>query len=98
MLAVILFQAKAGCSWWTLPAHLFGTTRATAHRRFSEWTAAGLWERLHQAVLDQVRWHGGLDLERAIVDSVQVRPDPLPSTLSGAWVESCRPGCVLADR
>jgi transposase len=73
LLAAMLFQAQAGCSWWSLPAHLFGTSRATAHRRFAEWSAAGLWQRLHRVMLEQLRRCGELDFDRAMVDSVQVR-------------------------
>jgi len=73
LLAVILYMTKAGCSWRTLPAGMFGVTRATAHRRFSEWTAAGFWPRLHQQVLNQLGAGGGIDWSRAVVDSVTVR-------------------------
>jgi hypothetical protein len=45
VLAAIVYLVQAGCSWWKLPAGLFGVSRATAHRRFTEWTRAGLWER-----------------------------------------------------
>lgn len=73
VLAAILYVCQAGCSWWKLPEPLFGTTRATAHRRFAEWTRAGLWEHLHQAVLNELRRHGELDFDRAVIDSVHVR-------------------------
>ena len=42
VLAAILYLTQAGCSWWKLPEQMFKVTRATAHRRFAEWTAAGL--------------------------------------------------------
>jgi transposase len=73
VLAAILYVCQAGCSWWTLPAHHFGTTRATAHRRFTEWTRAGLWNSLHVAVLEQLNACGELDFDRAVIDSVHVR-------------------------
>jgi transposase len=73
VLAAILYVCQAGCSWWTLPAHHFGTTRATAHRRFSEWTLAGLWNSLHVAVLERLNARGELDFDRAVIDSVHVR-------------------------
>ena len=75
VLAAILYLTQAGCSWWKLPEPMFGVTRATAHRRFAEWTAAGLWERLHQAVLDQLGARAGLDWSRAVVDSIAVRAE-----------------------
>ena len=42
VLAAIVYLVRAGCSWWKSPAGLFGVSRATAHRRFTEWTAGGL--------------------------------------------------------
>jgi len=68
-------------------AALFGISRATAHRRFTEWTNAGLWERLHQAFLHRLGVIGEIDWSRAVVDSIAVRaekgdpkPDPTRST------------------
>ena len=37
----IVFVLTNGCSWRLLPPS-FGVTVPTAHRRFSEWTKAGL--------------------------------------------------------
>src|SRR5437763_15449558 len=54
VLAAIVYLVQAGCSWPKLPAVLFGISRATAHRRFTEWTNTGLWERLHQAFLHRL--------------------------------------------
>jgi hypothetical protein len=47
-----------GCAWRHLPAE-FGVSKATAHRRFVAWTQAGLWRRLHRAVLDRLGEQGG---------------------------------------
>lgn len=69
----MLYMTKAGCSWRTLPVALFGVTRATTHRRFAQWTAAGFWPRLHQQVLNRLGAAGGVDWSRAVVDSVSVR-------------------------
>ena len=75
MLAAICYLAQAGCSWWKLPESAFGVTRATAHRRFTEWTQAGLWPALHRAVLQRLQAIGELDWSRAVIDSVQVRAE-----------------------
>ena len=75
MLAAMLYLTEAGCSWWQLPESMFGVTRATAHRRYAEWTRAGLWERLHPAVLDLIGGQGGVDWSRAVVDSIAVRAE-----------------------
>src|SRR5881227_595290 len=81
VLAAIVYLVQAGCSWPKLPAALFGVSRATAHRRFTEWTNARLWERLHQAFLHQLGVIGEIDWSRAVVDSIAVRAekgDPKP--------------------
>ena len=75
VLAAICYLAQAGCSWWKLPESAFGVTRATAHRRFTEWTHAGLWPALHRAVLQRLQAIGELDWSRAVIDSVQVRAE-----------------------
>jgi len=75
VLAAVLYLTQAGCSWWKLPEAVFGVTRATAHRRFAEWTRHGLWERLHQAVLDRLGALVEIDWSRAMVDSIAVRAE-----------------------
>jgi transposase len=75
VLAAIVYLVQAGCSWHKLPAVLFGLSRASAHRRFAEWTQAGLWERLHQQLLDRLNVIGEIDWSRAVVDSIAVRAE-----------------------
>jgi transposase len=75
VLAAIVYLVQAGCSWHKLPTALFGVSRATAHRRFAEWTRAGLWERMHQVILDRLGGGGFIDWSRAIVDSISVRAE-----------------------
>lgn len=73
VLAAIVYLVQAGCSWRKLPAALFGVSRATVHRRFTEWTADGLWERLHQQFLHRLNVISEVDWSRAVVDSISVR-------------------------
>lgn len=47
----IVFVLTSGCAWRHLPA-TFGVTVPTVHRRFQEWTEAGLWMRLRRVVAD----------------------------------------------
>lgn len=75
VLAAIVYLVQAGCSWHKLPTTLFGISRATAHRRFTEWTEAGLWERLHHRLLNRLGVIGEIDWSRAIVDSIAVRAE-----------------------
>ena len=74
-LAAIVYLVQAGCSWRRLPAALFGVSRATVHRRFTEWTADGLWERLHQQFLHRLNVISEIDWSRAVVDSISVRAE-----------------------
>ncbi|MEU9784671.1 transposase [Streptomyces phaeochromogenes] len=48
-----VYALTSGCARRHLPPP-FGTSPATAHRRFTVWTEAGLWRRLHRAVLDEL--------------------------------------------
>jgi transposase len=75
VLAAIVYMVQAGCSWRKLPAVMFGTSRATVHRRFTEWTSAGLWERLHAGFLTRLNVASGIDWSRAVVDSISVRAE-----------------------
>lgn len=68
----IVYVLTSGCAWRHLPAE-FGVSAPTAHRRFTAWTRAGLWPRLHQAVLDELGTRGQLDWTSAIVDAAAVR-------------------------
>jgi transposase len=68
----IVFVLTSGCAWRYLPPS-FGVTVPTAHRRFTEWTKAGLWPRLHRAVLDELGSHALIDWSRAVADGASVR-------------------------
>lgn len=68
----VVFVLTSGCAWRHLPPS-FGVSPATAHRRFAVWTEAGLWRRLHRAVLDELGARGGLDWASVIVDAASVR-------------------------
>ncbi|WP_433339064.1 IS5 family transposase [Spirillospora sp. CA-294931] len=68
----IVYVLTSGCAWRHLPGE-FGVSVPTAHRRFSAWTRAGLWPRLHRAVLDELGARGQVDWTSAIVDAAAVR-------------------------
>ncbi len=53
----IVYVLTSGCAWRDLPPS-FGVPFQTAHRRFSQWTKAGVWPRLHRAVLDELGSQG----------------------------------------
>ncbi|WP_331725281.1 IS5 family transposase [Streptomyces zaomyceticus] len=68
----VMYVLTSGCAWRYLPPS-FGVSPATAHRRFSVWTASGVWRRLHRVVLDEIGARGGLDWSSVIVDAASVR-------------------------
>jgi transposase len=70
--AAIVLVLTTGCAWRHLPP-IFGVSHQTAHRRFTEWSEAGLWAKLHRAVLDHLGAAGEIDWSRAIVDGASLR-------------------------
>jgi transposase len=68
----VVYVLTTGCARRHLPAQ-FGVSKATAHRRFVAWTQAGLWRRLHRAVLDRLGERAAIDWSRAVVDAASVR-------------------------
>ncbi|CAM3202766.1 Transposase [Saccharomonospora xinjiangensis] len=72
MFTAIVFVLTSGCAWRYLPPS-FGVSVPTAHRTFTEWTKAGLWRQLHQAVLDELGSQGLIDWSRAVLDGASVR-------------------------
>jgi transposase len=68
----IVYVLTSGCAWRLLPGSL-GVDFRTAHRRFGQWTDAGLWRRIHVAVLDALGSHGEIDWSRAILDAASIR-------------------------
>ena len=64
---------STGCRWRDLPPQLGAGSGHTAWRRLRAWQPAGVWERLHQLVLDELSEAELLDWSRASVDAVSVR-------------------------
>jgi len=69
----ILFVLRTGIPWQMLPKEMGCGSGSTCWRRLVSWQRAGVWRRLHAALLTELRGHGQLDLARAIVDSASVR-------------------------
>jgi transposase len=73
VLTGILFVLKTGIPWEDLPQEMGCGSGMTCWRRLRDWNDAGVWERLHQALLDELQDAGQLDWSRAVVDSSHVR-------------------------
>ncbi|MEU2511182.1 hypothetical protein [Streptomyces syringium] len=68
----MVYAPASGCAWRHLPP-AFGTSPATAYRRFTVCAEAGLWRRPHRAVLDELGARGEADRTSAIVDAASAR-------------------------
>ncbi|MGH7511242.1 MAG: IS5 family transposase [Gemmatimonadales bacterium] len=77
----ILFVLRSGIPWELLPRELGCGSGVTCWRRLRDWQAAGVWERLHQTLLDRLGEADRLDWSRAALDSASV-----PAKKGGAAV------------
>ncbi|WP_307822052.1 IS5 family transposase [Streptomyces coffeae] len=74
LFAAIVYVLVSGCVWRALPP-CFGVSKSTAHRRFLIWSTAGVWGRLHEAVLHRLDDAGLIDVSRIVLDSAHVRAE-----------------------
>jgi transposase len=68
----IVFVLKTGIPWELLPQELGCGSGMTCWRRLHDWQRAGVWERLHHALLDRLGEADQIDWERACLDSASV--------------------------
>jgi transposase len=85
-LAGVMYVLRTGVAWRDVPAEAVGCSGVTAWRRLRDWTEAGVWPRLHTALLIELRRASLLDLDDCSVDGSHVRAlkggttsDPRPS-------------------
>jgi transposase len=69
----ILFVLRSGIPWEMLPREMECGSGMTCWRRLHDWQGAGVWEKLHQVLLDRLREADRIDWSRAVVDSASVR-------------------------
>ncbi|MFF6816064.1 IS5 family transposase [Streptomyces sp. NPDC012403] len=65
----ILFVLHTGIQWEYLPQELGFGSGMTCWRRLAAWNEAGVWEKLHQLLLNKLRSKNQLDWSRAVIDS-----------------------------
>ena len=69
----ILFVLRGGLPWQMLPREMGCGSGSTCWRRLVEWERAGVWRRLHETLLAELRRRGRLDQRWTVVDSGSVR-------------------------
>jgi transposase len=69
----ILFVLKTGIDWEDLPQEMGCGCGMTCWRRLRDWTAAGVWTRVHRRLLDKLHRAERIDWSRALIDSASVR-------------------------
>lgn len=73
VLCGILFVLYTGIRWEWLPAELGFGSGMTCWRRLRDWNNAGVWQRLHEVLLAELRAADRLDMPRAVIDSSHIR-------------------------
>jgi transposase len=71
VLRVIWFVLTAGVRWQDVLREM-GCSGRTAHRRLEEWQKAGIWNALHQKLLELLNREGKLEPELVVIDSTLV--------------------------
>ena len=66
----MLWVLRTGAQWQDLPSR-YGT-KSTAHRRFQQWVAQGVVEQILNALADDLRERGELDLSECFIDGTFV--------------------------
>jgi transposase len=73
VLCGILFVLYTGIRWEFLPQELGFGSGMTCCRRLRDWNDAGVWQRLHEVLLAELRAADLLDFSRAAVDGSHLR-------------------------
>jgi len=68
----IVFVLVTGIAWRFMPREL-GCSGVTAWRRLRDWQQAGVWERLHEVLLERLNAAGAIDWEAAVADGSHIR-------------------------
>jgi transposase len=68
----IIFVLKSGIPWEMLPLEMGCGSGVTCWRRLRDWHEAGVWDRLHRVLLDELGQADAIDWERACLDSASV--------------------------
>src|SRR3989337_2100131 len=72
VLSGIIFVLKSGIPWRMLPKEMGFGSGVTCWRQLRDWHKAGVWRRLHRALLDRLGRSGKVDWSSASLDSASV--------------------------
>ncbi|MGN6485670.1 MAG: IS5 family transposase [Thermomicrobiales bacterium] len=97
----ILLVLKTGVPWEYLPMEMGCGSGMTCWRRLRDWQEAGVWDRLHRALLDDLGAAGHIDWERACVDRASIPAKPGGDATGPNPTDRARPGTkrhLIVDR
>ncbi|MEV6576085.1 IS5 family transposase [Streptomyces sp. NPDC051577] len=100
-LGAIVYVLCTGVSWRDVPAERVGCSGVTGWRRLRDWTEAGVWPRLHEVLLAELRAAGLLDMDDAAIDASHVRALKRGAHTGPSPVDRARPGSkhhLIVDR
>ena len=72
VLAGIFWVLKSGIPWKILPQQFGCCSGMTCWRRLRDWNETGVWQRLHEVLLDRLGDGGQLDRSRATVEAQRI--------------------------
>jgi transposase len=87
----IIFVLKSGIPWEVLPQELGCGSGVTCWRRLRDWQEAGVWDRLHRALLDRLGEADRIDWSRASLDSASIPAKRGASTSAPTRRTAARP-------
>jgi transposase len=73
ILSGILFVLRSGMPWQMLLRQMACGSGSTCWRRLVRWPRTGVWQRLHETLLAELRRRGRLDQPWTVIDSGSVR-------------------------
>ncbi|WP_162257909.1 MULTISPECIES: IS5 family transposase [unclassified Kitasatospora] len=100
-LAGIVYVLRKGVAWRDVPIQVVGCSGVTAWRRLRDWTEAGVWLRLHEALLAELRAAGLLEMDDSAIDGSHVRALKRGAHTGPSPVDRGRPGSkhhLIVDR
>lgn len=72
-LAGVVYVLRKGVAWRDVPIQVVGCSGVTAWRRLRDWTEAGIWLRLHEVLLAELRTADLLEMDDSAIDGSHVR-------------------------